>query len=776
MRQGQSLIGVRLLVLVCLFLMVACQSHDPFGCFELIENASYEEAAIVCANAFEQTENHEYAVKSAESSYELKDIDQLVLWTKRLSGTESEMGLWSQLGQLLNQQGEYQKADSAYERDYELFHKAGIHSGASAGLYWRGYIAWETARYKEALEFASAAFDNAQLAEDRKLEVRALYLLSSIFQDLGYYDSAEQVLGFIKDRIASENTSSQIYFLINQGTLRMHQQRMSLARDSLEKSLALVRTDENLRTVRSIYLNLIEVNLSLGNVDAAAELMDKAWSFIEPGGRVQTPILFNQAQIFFAQGKYRDALDVFRGALEREDIAPIWEWQIHNGIGQIAKQLDDEKLLTGSYKSAIAMLEDFHESLLINELKSAYSNKKRQPYEALFGYYAASNNVLEAFDIVERAKARTFLDAYVHAINELPAVQSIPDAINEAPERFNSLSKVLPAMNASPVASPKGTVTALEQLGNRNVFTYFEAESELWLLSVISGEVKLSHLHSDIIGLKKLIADFSDDPNNKAYAMALGEVLLPNEIMPALGARIYIVPDSVVGRLPFSALINNGKYFIEDYIISYVPSINGLLAIEEGNNSQIFGSSLVMGDPLGNLPSARIEAQEVAKALNVNAFVGNDASSQVLMGNAGASVLHLATHSGLNANGSWFSLADTEVNSATVLSSKIAPRLVTLASCASASRNDGELWGSLGAAFLIAGSKAVLASLWTVDDDKTRIFMSGFYANDVIDDPAVAIAEAQRQFILNNERPSMWSAFILLGSNRAYHLGENEYE
>ncbi len=78
---------------------------------------------------------------------------------------------------------------------------------------------------------------------------------------------------------------------------------------------------------------------------------------------------------------------------------------------------------------------------------------------------------------------------------------------------------------------------------------------------------------------------------------------------------------------------------------------------------------------------------------------------------SGARVLHLATHTSAGPGGPSITLADGELNAREVIGRNLAPELVVLASCATARRRGLGMWGSLGAAFLAAGSEGVLAAL-----------------------------------------------------------------
>ncbi len=762
-KQSQLTATFGLLVIAGGLLIAGCRTGDPFGCAQALAGEDYAQAALACASAYEQSGRPEYAGQVAQAYYKLHDTEQLRSWGERLAGTANEPGVWSKLGKLLRANGEYRQADAAFQHDYELYRAAHDHLGMSLCQYWRGYVAWETANYRLALEYASASFDAAKKADNVKREINALYLLFSVFQDLGYNDSSEEILGLIKARIAHDDSSAQISYLVNESVLRMSQQRMALARDALQKSLVLTTGQESKRTLRSIYINLIEANLSLGDIDSAALQMEKAWEYMEPGGRVQTPLLLNQALIHTAKGEYDQSLDILQSALSREDITAYWRWQVYHEIGKVAEARSDDDLLVEAYGQAITTLEGFRNTLSLDELRASYLDKKRQPYEALFKYYAVSGDEIKALDIVEKAKARVFLDAYIHANHAIAGSATADAVIQQAPQRFDMLSELLPAMNASPVTQPRQAEQLLRQIGGNYVLVYFETADGLWALVVNADGVKVRLLYSDMPLLRDLVYQFAANPDDARYAATLGALLIPAGLISRSIDKLYIVTDSTVGQVPFPALIVNGRRLVQDYALGFVPSISSLLALEQNDTAPQYVDPVIIGDPLNNLPSANAEALNVGQQLNSPSYIGAHASQEVFFSSANASLLHLATHSGLSVNGPWFSLADGEVTAAMIMAEKISPRLVILASCASGSTDNRGLWGSLGAAFLAAGSAGVLASLWSVDDQATRDFMEAFYRHDALSNPTLALAEVQREFVLQSRPASQWSGFMLLG-------------
>lgn len=69
---------------------------------------------------------------------------------------------------------------------------------------------------------------------------------------------------------------------------------------------------------------------------------------------------------------------------------------------------------------------------------------------------------------------------------------------------------------------------------------------------------------------------------------------------------------------------------------------------------------------------------------------------------------------------------------------------------------------SLSEAFIAAGSRAVVASLWPIDDHNTRSFMRAFYGARSKGN-ATGLVNAQREMIKAGSSPAIWAAFTLTG-------------
>jgi CHAT domain-containing protein/Tfp pilus assembly protein PilF len=258
---------------------------------------------------------------------------------------------------------------------------------------------------------------------------------------------------------------------------------------------------------------------------------------------------------------------------------------------------------------------------------------------------------------------------------------------------------------------------------------------------------------------------------------------IANEIA---GKRIVgIAPDGRLATFPFQLLgfSSNGLFhwLIEDHALFYFHSLDLLqappLEKKSGEKARLL---VAFGNADGTLPHAEVEVRSL-KALDpaVEIYLREDATEErVKRTTAKTARLHLATHGILDYTDirkSYFTLAP---DPAAVEDGRLTLRevwglpledisLVTLSACQTAL---GEVSTSTGivnpaTAFLDAGARSVVASLWLIDDESTSRLVKAFYDHL----PETTTAEALRQAQLSLARdkryafPYYWGAFILLG-------------
>jgi CHAT domain-containing protein len=77
----------------------------------------------------------------------------------------------------------------------------------------------------------------------------------------------------------------------------------------------------------------------------------------------------------------------------------------------------------------------------------------------------------------------------------------------------------------------------------------------------------------------------------------------------------------------------------------------------------------------------------------------------------------------------------------------------------------GEGVYGLQRSFIVAGAKALVMSLWKVDDAATQALMTNFYTNlSKGGSKAKAFKQAQLQLMTKYKDPYYWGAFVMIGN------------
>ncbi|MFL6198645.1 MAG: CHAT domain-containing protein [Thermoanaerobaculia bacterium] len=738
--------------------LAGCRKSGVQDCLGLTETQRYEEAVLRCEEVYAAEGSAEAGVAAARAHYFLGHPDEALAWRDRLvKAGKARPGIEALAAAVHQQRGEIDEAERGYRRDLALSRAAGDHRRVADNLYRLFYLTWGRASYRETYLLASEALQEATQAQNRDLQALAAQALFTSLFEVGDLQGARKTLEAARELIDEKDRSAQASFLNSLGAVLVAEGRLALARRSFEQALDL-GAGSTPELLRAVHLNLTEVHLLLGDVQGAAHRLSQYSKHLEPGQPVPASFYSYRARVALAQGRPADAAEDLSKALS-QDPEPEWAWQLEYQQGLVAEARRDLPAAEAAYRSSIATVEEMRRSLAFDELKTWLLDERRQPFEALFRLQAGSGRAEEALATAEHAQARTFLDAFLYASSAAAAPTP-----GSSLQRIEGLESLLPAMSESPVAALQPIDRALTSFGDRHGLVYFEAGDALWLITVARGRARLHEL-APKAEVRRLADRFLAHPEDARTAERLGEILLPPGALPKPGRTLHLVADGLLGNLPFAALRREGRYLVEDHALLFIPSLSALTALEE-NRRESAGPPLVLADPKGDLPTAAAEGREVAKLLGGTALIGRKALSGELKRASRVRALHLAAHSGLGTRGAWLQLADRQVGASEIVTGRIGPRLVVLASCSSGVRPGRQMWGSLGAAFLAAGSQAVLASLWSIEDERARELVLRFYAEGGVSDPAGALARAQRVAIRRGLSPNHWAPFVVFGSDR----------
>lgn len=313
------------------------------------------------------------------------------------------------------------------------------------------------------------------------------------------------------------------------------------------------------------------------------------------------------------------------------------------------------------------------------------------------------------------------------------------------------------------------------------------------------------------------------DAEYATAARELSNMILGPVAEKIKGKRLIVVPDGKLNYFPISALPMPGSESDDPILLTneviYQPSAQTyalLKKIGQERKDEQTKDLLVFSDPVFNpsderltgievaqtsdepyrfrlvesfsslsrLPSSKTEAEMVSNAVgSADLFLGFDATRERLLSTnlADYKVVHLATHGFLDPERPELSSLvlsrydrsgkpiDESIRMHDIYSMKLNADLVVLSACQTGTGKEikGEGVMGLNTAFLQAGARSVISTLWQVEDNAANELMKEFYGRMVSEGMSPSAALRAAQIKLYNDpqfrSPFFWAAFTVHG-------------
>lgn len=343
--------------------------------------------------------------------------------------------------------------------------------------------------------------------------------------------------------------------------------------------------------------------------------------------------------------------------------------------------------------------------------------------------------------------------------------------------------------------------TALDN--NTALLSYMQSADKIYALAITKSSYRTQQIKisSD---LKANAASFINEvyhhtdgrryEGNVPAEVLYRQLVQPFEHLIRNKKKLVILPDGLLNYIPFEALTvgeDTRDYLLLHKEISYHYSISLLLYDPERPNTPVKDRISLFMAPFVNsgfaetaqMPVLPFSVNEVP-GIKTTKWIGEKATKKnFLTSFANARVIHLATHatSGENGEGNariylypWSDSAEEnnlylpEIYSLDLRNTD----LVILSACETAGGNNsaGEGLLSLSRAFIYAGSKGMISTLWKTEDQVSAKLMQFLYKE--MDDgypPEEALQRAKVRFINDKtisekyKTPNYWANFIYVG-------------
>lgn len=271
-------------------------------------------------------------------------------------------------------------------------------------------------------------------------------------------------------------------------------------------------------------------------------------------------------------------------------------------------------------------------------------------------------------------------------------------------------------------------------------------------------------------------------------AAKLYESIWPKNLGNLDGDDVVVLPDSICLNLPFECLLDNEmKYLVEKCNIRYGYTLHDaqILHLPPIRKAAFFGGDFSNDENL-SLSLFSKEKKIVSKFFTLTDFSESKAQRNDLLNlNGNYPLVHLASHAGWNDNLNQTCLlfSNERIYTSEINYSSVKANLVYLSACETAIGEvvRGEGYMSLSRAFIYSGVKAVLTTLWSINESSNFMLMEQFYQNLANGhDASQSISIAKRTYLTNEKiaapykLPYYWAGQVLYGENVVFEEKTNK--
>ena len=665
--------------------------------------------------------------------------------------------------------------------------------------------------YSNAIVTCRRAHQLAREIGDENGRLRSLNMLTGLYEKLGKFREAWRVAQeclALSEKIAADQSQVVTIYSISARSfysLGLHSAALDYARETL-------RLAEAVNSPRVMSRYLTNTGLAYARLGKYEEAIEHIKRGMRIGQSAHPEALAREmtahAALFLGQtyrlsGAGAEAAAMIEQAADfcREKDDPLLLQRVAKErlLGHIAR--GEETEARNSLRSMIALYEEMRARIPDESDRNSFFAREQSVYDIAIDFTAARpDSAREAFEYSETSRARSLLDAF-HNRQQTEAIAGI------SKQRFSGVASPL---TLSEIQSRMPERTQLLQ--------YAALEDKLIIWLVTSRRFEQTTVKVPLTKLTGLATDYlaqisgPDGGHNQRWRQKAEELynILLRPVAPLIepNKQICIVPDKILNRLPYGALISSstGRYLIEDYLPIYAPSASlFVLCAEEADRKSGLSPEhlLSVGNPsfdrsafpdLEDLAAAARESEEIVKFYPSHLLlVGPDAKKKaVLREIERAEVIHLATHYDPNPTSPLSSrlalAAETEPGGqasrrkGALLVGEIYrldlrhARLAVLSACQTWAEDylNGE--GAVGVSrpFLAAGVPVVVSSLWKIDSPATRNMMIEFHRIRKTQKmpSAEALREAQLGMMRGAEtvyrHPYYWASFIVAGGYSSF--------
>jgi len=471
--------------------------------------------------------------------------------------------------------------------------------------------------------------------------------------------------------------------------------------------------------------------------------------------------------------------------------------QVYESAQRIAITLDDVTLIGDKYlKKAFHYSEKAKASTLLSAVAESDAKSFANIPEALLDEETALKNKLAFLNTaIANGLDEKEISNYKKQLFEVQRnyERFIERLEREFPEYYNLKHNTAP----STLEDVQKSLDTNELLLS---YAFASASNQLYRYEITQTDFNLSIIYnqdevSRYLRAFRNILTYQIQQAYQPVAQSLYSSLIPKRIKSNV-SKITIIPDGILGTVPFEAFISEKvddedykvmPYLIKNFAITYNYSasfhtIKPKPAVS--SNALLLAPVEFLSASLNSLPATREELSSLNATLSSNqikcdTYLENQATENNFKTAdlQNYKYIHLATHGAVNSSNPELSAIyltgkddsdDGILYTNEIYNLNFNADLVSLSACETGlgkiSRGEGII--GLGRAFSYAGAQHLLVSLWKVQDASTSRLMQQFYKESVKrgSDYASSLQKAQIDLINNGYAdPYLWAPFVIWG-------------
>ena len=498
--------------------------------------------------------------------------------------------------------------------------------------------------------------------------------------------------------------------------------------------------------------------------------------------------------------------------IAQEEGEKVDEADAYYGLGHCFESLGLLVQSLEHYQSSVTIFNQLTDRLQKMSLRNEYNAS----FAGIWRVQLKQNKIYEALIAAEEGRSRALTDLmecrYGTETSSLPGLWEQEEAYLE---RFSPSCTVFLAVDRGTVniwVWSKGGQVEVRKCdylcGTRDSYLSLiqVAYLEIGLRAVGQWENRLLNPLSHLL----IVQGWGRKSSQPSLAQAGSLTILYNIFIKPIadlvqGSELVIVPDGPLWLAPYAAFKDSdSKYLCESFRIRLIPSLTRLKMIADcPEGYHCTTGALLVGDPwvaevtdsrgtklLEQLEFAKQEVEMIGEILNVPPLTGVGATkAEVLRRLASVALVHIAAHCRME-NGEIALTPDPErttaivtkddyvLTMADVLSVQLRAKMVVLSRCHSgrgAVNNEGVF--GIANAFMDAGARSILISLWAIDDEATLEFMRNFYHHLVEGKSASESLNLAMKSLRESDKYSdvkNWAPFVLIGDDVTLEFGQKK--